>query len=173
MGTHVILIGFMGAGKSTVGRCLSKKTSWSLFDTDQLIEEQAGMSISRIFEIRGEEEFRRLETETIRYLMDKEEDWILSAGGGMPLRQENRILLRSAGQVVYLKVHPETVLCRLRGDTTRPLLAGGNVRKKVEELLGWRGPIYEEAAHVTVRADDRSPEDIAEEIMDNILTKNG
>ena len=165
MGTHIILIGFMGAGKTTVGRCLSRQTSWPLFDTDQMIEKRAGMSISRIFEARGEEVFRGLETETIHSLGDREEDWVLSAGGGMPLREENRKLLREAGQVVYLKVNPGTVLHRLQGDTTRPLLAGGDVKKKVEDLLNCRGPIYESAAHIIIKADDRQPEDIAEEIM--------
>lgn len=173
MGTHIILIGFMGAGKTTVGRCLSEKTSWSLFDTDQLIEKQAGMSISRIFEVQGEEEFRRLETETIKALMNREEDWILSAGGGMPLREENRRLLREAGYVVYLKVEPRTVLHRLKGDTTRPLLSGGDVRKKVEELLEYRDPVYESAAHVIIKADNPYPDRIADQIRRKIVVKNG
>lgn len=169
MGTHIILIGFMGAGKTTVGRWLQRKTSWPLLDTDQLIEKEAGMTISQIFETQGEEEFRRLETETIRSLICREEDWILSAGGGMPLKEENRQLLRQAGAVVYLKVCAGTVLRRLKGDTTRPLLAGGDRKKKAEALLNLRGPVYESAAHITVETDDRRPEDIAEQILSSLL----
>lgn len=169
MGTHFILIGFMGAGKTTVGRCLSQKTGYPLLDTDRLIEEQAGMTVSRIFEVYGEEEFRGLETEAIKALMDRDDDWVLSAGGGMPLREVNRTLLRQAGTVIYLKVQPQTVLERLRGDTTRPLLQGGNVGERVESLMNYRSPIYESAAHMTVVTDGRSPETIAEEIV----VKNG
>lgn len=165
MGTGFILIGFMGAGKTTVGRCLSGKTGYPLLDTDRLIEEQAGMTVSRIFKVFGEEEFRRLETETVKSLLDREGDWVLSVGGGLPLREENRELLRRAGKVIYLKARPDTVLDRLKGDTTRPLLQGGDVRERVESLMGFRGPVYESAAHMTVDTDGRSPEDISDEIV--------
>lgn len=165
MGTGFILIGFMGAGKTTVGRCLSGKTGYPLLDTDRLIEEQAGMTVSRIFKVFGEEEFRRLETETVKSLLDREGDWVLSAGGGLPLREENRELLRRAGKVIYLRARPGTVLNRLKGDTTRPLLQGGDVRERVESLMAFRGPLYESAAHMTVDTDGRSPEDISDEIV--------
>lgn len=165
MGKHIILIGFMGAGKTTIGQTLARRLNRPLFDTDQLIEEQAGMSVSRIFEKYGEEEFRRLETETIRSMIFVEEDWVLSVGGGLPLREENRRLLKQAGTVVYLRVRSGTVLERLKGDTTRPLLQGGDVKAKVEKLLSYRSPIYEEAAHVTVDVDGKPPDEIGEEIL--------
>ncbi len=165
MGTGFILIGFMGAGKTTVGRCLSGKTGYPLLDTDCLIEEQAGMTVSRIFKDFGEEEFRRLETETVKSLLDRAGDWVLSVGGGLPLREENRELLRRAGKVIYLKARPGTVLDRLKGDTTRPLLRGGDVRERVESLMAFRGPVYESTAHMTVDTDGRSPEDISDEIV--------
>lgn len=165
MGKHIILIGFMGAGKTTIGQTLARRLNRPLFDTDQLIEEQAGMSVSQIFEKYGEEEFRRLETETIRSMIFVEEDWVLSVGGGLPLREENRRLLKQAGTVVYLRVRSGTVLERLKGDTTRPLLQGGDVKAKVEKLLSYRSPIYEEAAHVTVDVDGKPPDEIGEEIL--------
>lgn len=165
MGKHIILIGFMGAGKTTIGQTLARRLNRPLFDTDQLIEEQAGMSVSRIFEKYGEEEFRRLETETIRSMIFAEEDWVLSVGGGLPLREENRRLLKQAGTVVYLRVRSGTVLERLKGDTTRPLLQGGDVKTKVENLLSYRSPIYEEASHVTVDVDQKTPDQIGEEIL--------
>ena len=157
MGIHLILTGFMGAGKTTVGKALSSLMSRPLLDTDQLIEAQAGMSVSRIFEVWGEEEFRRLETETIRTILDRKEAVVLSVGGGLPLRQ--------AGQVVYLRVKPQTVLTRLKGDTTRPLLQGGDVEEKVRNLLTLRGPVYEEGAHLIVDVDGKTPQQIGEEIL--------
>ncbi len=165
MGTHIILIGFMGAGKTTVGKALAKALDRPLFDTDKLIEEQAAMSISRIFEVYGEERFRSLETETIRNMVSAQGSWVLSVGGGLPLRKENRKLLKQAGCVIYLRVQPGTVLNRLRGDTTRPLLSGGDVKERVEKLLSDRSPVYEEAAHITVDVDGKRPEEIAEEIL--------
>ncbi len=165
MGIHLILTGFMGAGKTTVGKALSSLMSRPLLDTDQLIEAQAGMSVSRIFEVCGEEEFRRLETETIRTILDRKEAVVLSVGGGLPLREENRLLLRQAGQVVYLRVKPQTVLTRLKGDTTRPLLQGGDVEEKVRNLLTLRGPVYEEGAHLIVDVDGKTPQQIGEEIL--------
>lgn len=165
MGRHIILIGFMGAGKTTIGQVLAQRLKRPLFDTDQLIEEQAGMTVSRIFEVHGEERFRTMETETIRTMISSGEDWVLSVGGGLPLREENRTLLKQAGTVVYLRVRPETVLDRLKGDTTRPLLQGGDVREKVETLLSYRSPFYEEAAHVTIDVDGKIPEEIGDEIL--------
>lgn len=160
----VILIGFMGAGKTTVGRALAARFKTSLIDTDQLIEETAGMSISDIFAKKGEMEFRRIETTVLEQLITAGNASVISVGGGLPLREENRRLLKMLGTVVYLEVEPETVLKRLEGDTTRPLLMGGGVREKVERLLSERGPIYCEAADLTVRVDDRSVNEILEEL---------
>ena len=123
-GRHIVLVGFMGAGKSTVGRWLSRKLFWQLLDTDAMIEARAGMTISEIFAVRGEEAFRSTETEVLAGLARMRSPVIISTGGGMPLRAENRAALRSLGRVVYLRVKPETVCARLAGDTTRPLLAG-------------------------------------------------
>jgi len=165
MKMHIILIGFMGAGKTTVGEALAKQLGVRLLDTDQLIEEQAKTTISRIFETQGEEAFRRAETEMLRTLSLIEEKAVISAGGGLPLREENRNLLKNMGTVVFLKVQPETVLRRLKGDTTRPLLQGEDAKKKVEDLLAYRIPLYQEAAHMAVDVDDKGAEEIAREIL--------
>ncbi len=165
MGEHIVLIGFMGAGKSTVGRWLSRKLSRQLLDTDAMIEARAGMTISEIFAARGEEAFRTAETEVLAGLAQRRQPVIVSTGGGMPMRAENREALRKLGSVVYLRVKPKTVCERLTGDTSRPLLAGDDRQKKVETLLAQRGPVYEEAAHLTVDVDGRGPEEIAEEIL--------
>ena len=169
---HIILIGFMGAGKSTVGRWLSRKLSRQLLDTDAMIEARAGMTISEIFASQGEEAFRAAETEVLAGLAQRRTPVIVSAGGGMPMRPENREALRKLGFVVWLRVRPETVCARLAGDTTRPLLAGDDRQQKAETLLAQRGPIYGETAHLIVDADDRRPEAVADEIL-NGLHKGG
>ncbi len=162
---RLILIGFMGAGKTTVGQALAGMLGWSLVDTDQMIEEVAGMSISRIFETQGEAAFRELETAVLKNLSNRTENLVISVGGGLPLREENRTLLRQLGTVIYLRVQPDTVLCRLKGDTTRPLLQGENVKERVSELLAYRGPIYEAASHEIVDVDEKTPQEAAEEII--------
>lgn len=124
---------------------------------DYLIREEAGTSISDIFAERGEETFRRMETELLKKLVaergKEEERLILSVGGGLPMRKENRELLKKLGRVVYLRVSADTVLKRLKGDTSRPLLQGDNVRQKVEELIEKRNPIYMESSHQSVEVD--------------------
>lgn len=165
-GRNTILIGFMGAGKTSVGNRLSGLCGKPLIDTDQMIEERAGMSISRLFETSGEAAFRQLETQVLEELLDQAEGEVISVGGGLPLREENRILLRKLGHVVYLQVQPETVLERLRGDTTRPLLQGDGMEEKVKNLLAYRGPIYHNAAHAVVAVDGKSIDRIAEEIKE-------
>lgn len=172
MGEHIILIGFMGAGKSTVGRRLSRKLSRQLLDTDAMIEARAGMTVSEIFASRGEAAFRATETEVLAGLALRREPVIISTGGGMPMRPENREALRKLGHVVWLRVKPGTVCERLAGDNTRPLLAGDDRQQKVEALLAQRGPIYGETAHLTVDADGRAPEEIAEEILTKLHIGN-
>lgn len=161
---NIILIGFMGAGKTTIGEALAGHRNLRLIDTDQLIEETAGMTISDIFALKGEAEFRKTETAVLERLIETEDGAVLSVGGGLPLREENRRLLKKLGLVVYLEVSPETVVKRLEGDTTRPLLQGGNVREKVEKLLSERGPVYCEASDITINVDGRSVDEIIEEL---------
>lgn len=164
MKDNIILIGFMGAGKTSVGQELSSRYGKMLVDTDCLIEEKAGMSISRIFADKGEAYFRQLETGVLTDLLERAGSTVISVGGGLPMREENRAILRELGEVIYLQVKPETVLERLKGDTTRPLLQGDHVEQKVKDLMDLRGPVYEEAAHRIVRVDKRSLKEIAEEI---------
>lgn len=166
---HLVLIGFMGAGKTTVGQVLAEMTNRSLLDTDQLIEAEAGMTISRIFETQGEDAFRRMETAVLEKLLAQTDAAVISVGGGLPLRAENRAFLEQLGETFYLRVKPETVLVRLAGDTTRPLLAGPDAEGRVEELLSFRGPIYEEAADFVIDADARSPREAAAAVMERSI----
>lgn len=165
---NLILIGFMGAGKTSVGAYYAKKHGIPMVDTDQLIEITSGMSVAQIFASKGEEAFRRRETQMIKSLLDMEESerrkTLISVGGGLPLRPENRELLKELGTVIYLRVKPETVMKRLEGDTARPLLQGDNVKQRVEELMALREPLYIEASHAVLEADDKDFEQLVSEI---------
>ncbi len=163
----VVLIGFMGCGKSTVGEELAKKLGYSFIDTDQWIEEKTQKTISELFAEYGEEYFRELETKTISEMLDSEENAVISTGGGLPLRKINADMIKKNGFVVYLRVKGKTVEKRLKGDTTRPLLQGENVSEKINSLLEYRDPIYEYGAHLVVDVDEKKVEKIVEEITRN------
>lgn len=165
-GDNIVLIGFMGSGKTTVGLKLSYRLRMPVEDTDKLIERRQGISISEIFAKEGEEAFRRMETELLREIGNQEYQRIFSVGGGTPVRQENRALLKRCGLVVYLRARPETLYERLQGDTTRPLLQCENPLARIRELLGARQAAYMECADVTVDVDDISMEEILEQITD-------
>lgn len=170
---NLILIGFMGAGKSSIGRELAELCRRPLEDTDKLIEKQKGMAISRIFAEAGEETFRQMETDLLRKLKKQEPGVILSCGGGLPLREENRDLLKAAGMVIYLRTSPETVLKRLAHDTTRPLLQGDNVDEKVHRMMKERESCYLDACHETVDTDGKTIGEIAQEIQELLYRKEG
>ena len=161
---NLILIGFMGSGKTSVGLQLAERLNFNFCDTDQMIEEKLKSTISFIFETKGEEYFRKLETETIKELIGKLNSAVLSVGGGLPIQTGNDKLIRELGHVIYLKASKETIVNRLSGDTTRPLLAGDQ-EKRIENLLHFRSPIYEAAAHLTVITDGRAFDDIIDEII--------
>lgn len=163
---HIILIGFMGSGKSTVGIGLSYKLQCALTDTDKLIERQEGRSISDIFAREGEAYFRERETALLKTLKQEKARRVFSVGGGTPLGEENRKLLQELGTVVYLKVSPETVYERLKGDMTRPLLQGENPMGKITTLLGEREALYLATADIVVAADKKKPAQIVEEIAE-------
>lgn len=165
MKENMILIGFMGAGKTSVGKAYAKRYGIPLLDTDQLIEQEAGMTISRIFAEKGEAAFRTAETAVLQRLLAETDHAVISVGGGLPLLAANREILKQLGNVVFLRVRKETVLKRLAGDTTRPLLMGDHVEEKVQELLAYRNPLYEQAAHVTVDVDGKTLRQIVDEIQ--------
>ncbi len=161
---HLILIGFMGSGKSTIGAKLSDKLQIPMVDTDKLIEEEQRLSITTIFERFGEAEFRQMETNLLKKLQGEEQPLIISTGGGLPLKKENSLLLKKIGLVVWLDVNKSTVLNRLKDDTTRPLLKGDNVEAKVEALLANRREQYSVAADVIIAVNDVSKDQIVEKI---------
>ena len=164
--TNIILEGFMGSGKSTVSEILSDKLDLELIDTDEAIEEAEGRKISDIFAQDGEEAFRDMETGLVEMMVsDHMRETVISLGGGLPVREKNRELLKKVGKVVYLRTAPETVYDRLKGDDTRPLLKSEDPLARIKELQDKRGKIYEEAADIIVDTDGKTPVQVAEEII--------
>ena len=167
---NIILIGYMGSGKTSVSKALEKITGLTFLDTDEEIERRAGKTINKIFAEDGEAAFRAMETGLLEEFLRERWKGILSTGGGMPVREENRELLRKLGKVVYLKTGAETICDRLMGDTSRPLLAGLPDREaklaKISEMLSIREPYYLETAHFTVETDGLTPREIADRILE-------
>lgn len=168
---NIVLIGFMGCGKSSVGVKLAGAIDYNFIDTDTLIENDYGMSISNIFNEKGEEAFRELETALLRRIVKSAKKTVIATGGGMPLRKENTELLKKAGYVILLRTSTKTTLLRLSGDTQRPLLAGDNPEEKVNMLMEERLPIYEAAADYIVDADNRSFFEIIKDIENYLSSK--
>ena len=168
MRNNYILIGYMGCGKSTIGKKMSEILNIKLVDTDAWIEERQGMTVSEIFATKGELFFRDLETGALQELLEEKETMVISVGGGLPLREENRSLLQQLGQVIYLKAQPETIYNRIKGDTTRPLLQTENPMEKIQEMLGQREEKYQAAADKTVIVDDKDISEIVYEVLDAV-----
>lgn len=170
MKDNIILIGFMGSGKTSVGIKLSCQMKRTLIDTDKWIEKKQKMTVSEIFASCGEEAFRRMETECLKELIKTADRQIISCGGGLPMREENHGLLKELGKVVYLKVTPKAAYERLKNDTTRPLLQVDDPMERIRTLLVERAPIYEKCADVIVEVSDKSFEKIIEQILQQTQT---
>lgn len=165
---HMILIGFMGCGKSTVGYRLSYRLKKCLIDTDKLIERREGMNISEIFAQKGEAYFREKETACLEGLAKELGSRIISVGGGTPVRAENRAVLKELGTVIYLKASAETIYERVKKDTSRPLLQCEAPKQKICGLLAERAAFYEEAADVTICVDGKTMKEVIEEIVEAV-----
>lgn len=161
---NVILIGFMGSGKTTVGLRLSYRLRRPVIDTDKEIEREEKRTISDIFAVDGESYFRDRETECLRKLLRSKECRIISVGGGLPLREKNRRLLHELGQVFYLKASAETIYERVKHDTARPLLQGDDPQGKIRRMLAERDGCYASAADVTINVNGKDFEHILDEI---------
>lgn len=164
---NIVLIGFMGSGKTTVGKALEESTDMTFVDTDELIEAYEGSKIRNIFENKGEAYFRRLENETLKNLLSCTDHKIISTGGGIVTNQDNIPLLKQLGQVFYLRIKPETVMVRLEGDKTRPLLVGEDKLIKVEGIMDSRKELYEIASDKTINADCLSVNEIVGRILED------
>lgn len=165
---NIILIGFMGSGKTTFGKWISEKHGMKFIDTDEYIENKQGRLIKDIFWESGEEVFRDMETTAVRELIDNTTNTVVSVGGGLPLKEINRKLLRQLGCVVFLDTSVDELVRRLDKDTSRPLLAGGDVRQKIESLMQARMEYYKEAADLIVTTTNNSFTDMYNTIVSAI-----
>src|SRR5689334_15461076 len=146
---NIFLVGMMGAGKTTLGKALARRLHREFIDTDKVLVERTGVSVTTIFEIEGEEGFRRRESAVLAELAQRP-GCVIATGGGAVLSQENRRLMRESGTVVYLRARLDSLWERTRQDTSRPLLRTPDPRATLAELLEKRDPLYREAAHITV-----------------------
>lgn len=166
-GQSIVLIGFMGTGKSSAGKALERRTGLRRFDTDEIVSARFGLPVAEIFTRFGENEFRDAETETLGKLPDGGPA-IIVTGGGIVLRPGNVQLLRQLGKVVSLEADEETLLNRLSRRSTRPLLQTENPRATLVELLRVREPLYRAAADVRLDTSRLTHDEVADAILKSI-----
>ena len=164
---NIFLIGFMGAGKSSIAKELSKKLQMNIVEMDQRIVQEQGMSINEIFEKYGEDHFRDIESQLILDLGNTE-PVIVSCGGGVVIRQENSQYMKQSGKVVFLTAKPETIFERVRYSKERPILNGNMNVEFIADLMAKRLPLYEAAADVMIHTDGKTVAQIAEEIIEAV-----
>jgi len=164
---NIILVGPMGAGKSTIGRLLAKELRLAFRDSDKEIEQRTGASIPLIFDVEGEQGFREREHSAIADLCQMP-DIVLATGGGAVLREDNRQALRDGGQVIYLCTSVEQQLDRTSRDRNRPLLQTPNPRQVLVELMALRDPLYREVADIIIETDERPPRLVVGEILEQL-----
>ncbi|HIE10255.1 MAG TPA: shikimate kinase [Kiritimatiellae bacterium] len=160
---NIVLFGFMGTGKSTVGRILARKLGMDFVDMDSEIERRTGKTVPQIFAEDGEHHFRRLERALVRELSGRNAT-VIAAGGGVVLNPENIADFARNGLLICLNATPETILRRVRDESHRPLLEQGEKGSRVREMLQARRPYYD-ALPYQVETDDRTPDEIAGEII--------
>ncbi|MBN9132729.1 MAG: shikimate kinase [Nitrosospira multiformis] len=164
---NILLVGMMGAGKTTVGRLLSHFLEKTFYDSDREIQKRTGVSIPTIFEIEGEAGFRRRETEILSELMNAR-NIILATGGGAVLSEVNRTMLKHGGTVIYLRASIDDLWRRTRHDRNRPLLQTSDPRARLAELFVQRDPLYRETAHIVVESGKRSPRHLAQSLAQQL-----
>lgn len=164
---NIFLIGYMGTGKSTVAAHMAKQYGMEVVEMDQIIVEREGMSISDIFEKRGEDYFRDVETQLLSDIQTQENK-VVSCGGGVVLREQNVEVMKQGGRIVLLSATPETILERVKDDNSRPLLQGNKSVAFIHDMLEKRRFKYEGAADIIIQTDGKQVADICNEIFDKI-----
>ena len=160
---NIILVGPMGSGKSTIGSLLAKRLKREFIDSDHYIEEKTGVDIARIFDIEGEQGFRDRETRALEELTQVK-NRVLATGGGSVTKEENRSLLQTHGYIIFLDTSVDQQMERLKHDKKRPLLQTENPRKRLEDLLAIRKPLYQQIASLIVPTDQKLARRVASEI---------
>lgn len=164
---NLVLIGFMGSGKTTIGRCLARISGYSYYDMDTMIEDQAGQSIPDIFDVHGEAFFRSLEREAVEKLRNVE-CAVVSCGGGVVLNHANISCLKEKGKIIWLKAVPETIYQRIGHRTGRPL-AQNKKLEDIRQMIRERQNLYSQAADYEIATDGRLPDHIAKDILSILL----
>lgn len=165
---NIVLIGFMGAGKTTISDYLRTAFAMEVVEMDQIIAERQGMTISDIFETYGEEYFRDLETNLL-IEMQSRTNVVISCGGGVPMRERNVVEMKKNGKVVLLTAKPETILERVKNNHDRPLLEGNKNVSFIGDLMEKRRRKYEAAADIIIETDHKTELEICEELVQRIL----
>ncbi len=169
---NLVLIGFMGAGKSTMSDYFNTMFAMDVIEMDQIISRREGMSIPDIFEVHGEEYFRDCETNLL-IEMQSRRNVVISCGGGVPMRERNVKEMRKNGRVILLTARPETILERVKEDHSRPLLENNKNVNFIESLMEKRREKYEAAADIIVQTDGKSIQEIGEEIIVQLRVMDG
>lgn len=164
---NLFLIGFMGAGKSSVSQGLGRLLGRRVIEMDQCIAQREGMTIPEIFARKGEPYFRACETALLESFAQGDPR-IVSCGGGVPMREENVAAMRRCGTVVLLTARPEVILDRVKEDHDRPLLEGHKDVSYISSLMEQRRPKYEAAADITVDTSERTIEEVCREVLRQI-----
>lgn len=160
---NIVLIGFMGTGKTTVANALKERFGMEIIEMDQIIAEREGMSIPEIFQVHGEPYFRDAETNLLIELQQRQ-NAVISCGGGTPLREVNVAEMKKNGKVVLLTAEPETVFERVKDSHDRPVIENNKNIPYITELMEQRWPKYEAAADIIIHTDNKSASEICEEI---------
>jgi shikimate kinase len=168
---NVFLVGMMGAGKTTLGKALAQRLRARFYDTDKVLVERTGVPVATIFEIEGEEGFRRRESAVLAELAANE-DCVVATGGGAVLSEENRRVMRAHGTVVYLRARLESLWERTRHDTSRPLLRTPDPRATLAQLLEKRDPLYRDAAHIVVDTGAQSASTLVARVLAALREKS-
>lgn len=161
---NIILIGPMGSGKTSTGRMLAKEMGYFFADTDEEVTKRTGVSIAYIFDVEGEEGFRKRECIALKECLN-ENNMVLSTGGGIVLSKENRDLLQDKGTVVYLQTSIRSQVKRTAPTNNRPLLQNKDPKETLEKLMLTRAPLYEEIADITIMTDNKSLQEMSKEIQ--------
>jgi shikimate kinase len=166
---NVVLTGFMGTGKSTVGRRVADILKIPFFDVDETIKRQAGRSIAELFQTKGEAAFRALESATIQEL-SMQKSAVIATGGGALINPQNRDFLQRSGILVCLTARTGTLLERLKDDLTRPLLAGENTAQRIDRLMQERQAVYS-LCPIQIATDDKTIEQVSDEVILKVLPR--
>ncbi|MEM2576308.1 MAG: shikimate kinase [Sulfolobales archaeon] len=165
---NISLIGFMGSGKTTVGRLLARKLGLSFVDLDKVIENKLNMKINDVFSKLGEDYFRNVESEVIKEIISDVNNAVIACGGGIVLREDNIEALRKHSVVIYLRISADEAYRRLKHCNNRPLLKAGDRKTVINNLLMIRDPLYLKAADIVIDVDRKTPNEVVDRIINRL-----